>query len=177
MAGGFTDMTMRSCLMSTLIIGVTLQTLGGQSTSSQAGKASTQQEPSSISMPYSNMAWRGTLTVSASEITEQVTNDKPGITYKPAHYPYEQLKYCSFYDNRPESSTPPDLLGTTIAGRKIAYHGYGPGLWIIVKRKNGGYNGFAIASDYARQFYQAAKIFGKHCGPSTPEIQGPEIEH
>jgi hypothetical protein len=87
------------------------------------------------------------------------------------------LRYCSFYDNRPESSTRPDYFGTTIAGRKIAYHGYGPNLWIIVRRKNGGYDAFAIDSDHARQFYQAAKSFGKHCGPSTPAITGVEIDH
>jgi|ERR1035437_2377474 hypothetical protein len=187
MDGGFTEMTKHLCVI--VISAVTLQTLGGQSTSPQTRKAPLQPGPSPISMPYSitapmgNGAWRGTLTVSDSEITQQgrAVVDSTGTERSignttPIHHRYEQMRYCSFYDNRSESITPPSYLGTTSAGRKIAYHGYGPSLWIIVKHKDGGYEGFAIPSDYARQFYLAAKDFGKHCGPSTPEIKGVDLD-
>lgn len=167
-------MLTRSFLIGAFVLGLGLQPLKGQRASSpRSDNSRARPAPSAISMPYSNMAWRGTVTVTADEIFEQVANDKPGITYHPTHYPFDQLEYCSFYDNRPESIGPPSYFGATVAGRRIAYHGYGPSLWIIVQGRDGRYNGFAIPSDSAGAFYQAAKTFGRGCGPSTPEIRGP----
>ena len=122
-------------------------------------------EPDSISMPYSSSAWQGVLTIDNSGITEQVNDDKPGVIYHPKHFLYKNLEYCAYYNNSHiypgvvvVGTKSEQLSGAALSGR------FGPNLWILLKVRGAELSeGFAIPDSHSKDFFKAAKLFGKHC--------------
>jgi hypothetical protein len=127
------------------------------STVGQTDKSSN--EPKSLSMPFVTMAWSGVLTINHSEINEQVNNDKPGVEHLPTHFPYKDIEYCSYFDNR-------EFRGVVLAGKQLGkVSGYGPALWIFIKRPSRKtWDAYSVPEANAKDFFSAAEVFGKHCG-------------
>jgi hypothetical protein len=132
------------------------QSLGAQSPS----KPAKSEPPKTFSFDVTEAmgSWTGTLTISPSGIRDHSFTTVEPVRESDYSVRFSDLESCAFLD----ATVYPHVV---VAGKSNEL-GVGPSLWILVVRKEktgSAWGGFVVAPEQRRQFFEAAKAYGKYC--------------